>query len=33
MLQLINKLKEANIDVLVKGNDLELHFDQAEISQ
>jgi amino acid adenylation domain-containing protein len=32
MLQLINKLKEANIDVLVKGNDLELHFDQAEIS-
>lgn len=33
MLQLINKLKEANIDVLVKGNDLELHFDNAEISE
>ena len=33
MLQLINKLKEANIDVLVKGDDLELHFDNAEISE
>lgn len=33
MLQLINKLKEANIDVLVKGNDLELHFDHTEISE
>lgn len=33
MLQLINKLKEANIDVLVNGNDLELRFDGAEINQ